>query len=86
MEDSKTEQHLDNSIELISLQIELLSNRCKLEDNRKNIEFEKILEASSLMLQLSRSLNELIITKKILENTKGSPADFLNSIAKGKFS
>lgn len=80
MEDTRAYDYIENTIIAISQQIELLSNKCKLEENKKNVNFEKILEVSSLMLQLSRTLNELIVTKNFLENSNSNPVDVLNSI------
>ena len=78
-EDNKFE-NVDNAIEAITAQIQLLSSRCTLEENKKNTDFDKIIEASSLMLQLARTLNELIATKNFLENSKTNYVDFMNSL------
>lgn len=76
--------HLNSAVESLTSQIELLSSKCKMEDNKKNVDFDKIIEASSLMLQLSRTLNELLITRNFLESSKGNPIDFLNSMMNGR--
>lgn len=83
-EDLQSFEHVDSAIEAITQQIQLLSNRCKLEDNKKSNNFEQIIEASSLMLQLSRTLNELLVTKRFLENSQESPVNFLNSMMNGR--
>lgn len=75
---------IDQAISSITKQINFLSSRCKLEENKKNIDFNKVLEASSLMLQLSRSLNELIVTSEILKKGGSSSVDFLQSFIEGK--
>lgn len=84
-EENKSYHFIDTTIDSISQQIELLSNKCKLESNKKSNNLESILEASSLMLQLSRSLNELLVTKKFLEDSsKGNPNDLFNFIINGR--
>lgn len=77
-------EYIDRAIESITKQIELLSNRCILEDNKKNVDFQNIIEVTSLMLQLSRTLNELLVTKKFLQNDDHNPAEFLHSILNGR--
>lgn len=83
MSENKNKEYIERAIDAITAQIELLSTKCKLEENRKNPNFDKILEASSLMLQLSRSLNELIVTKRFLEENN-SHIDVLSSILNGR--
>ena len=83
MSENKNKEYIERAIDAITTQIELLSTKCKLEENRKNPNFDKILEASSLMLQLSRSLNELIVTKRFLEENN-SHIDVLSSILNGR--
>ena len=83
MSENKNKEYIERVIDAIITQIELLSTKCKLEENRKNPNFDKILEASSLMLQLSRSLNELIVTKRFLEENN-SHIDVLSSILNGR--
>ena len=83
MSENKNKEYIERAIDAIITQIELLSTKCKLEENRKNPNFDKILEASSLMLQLSRSLNELIVTKRFLEENN-SHIDVLSSILNGR--
>ncbi|MNY11995.1 hypothetical protein D3C86_1450530 [compost metagenome] len=83
------EDHIDSAIEALSRQIELLSRRCSLEDNRneKNYKFQELLEASSIMLQLSRTLNELIMTKHMVKNSVGNENNInsmINTILGGR--
>jgi hypothetical protein len=89
---SHREEHVERAIEAITLQIELLSNRCQMVGNKKSeqIKMDTIIEASTLLLQLSRSLNELIITQNALENvsmnkkTQSAQNDVHNIIFKGR--
>lgn len=76
------EDHIDKAIESLSKQIELLSRKCILEDNRneKNYKFQELLEASSIMLQLSRTLNELIMTKHMVKNSNSNVNNIDNMI------
>ncbi|MDF2534282.1 MAG: hypothetical protein K0R18_439 [Bacillales bacterium] len=78
------QDQIDLAINAIVKQIELLSRKCSMEDNRndKNYKFENLIEASSIMLQLSRVLNELTVTQTILKNSNGSNQvdSMLNSI------
>lgn len=70
MDLEESRDSIDRTIESLTSQIELLSKKCCLEANKseKNYKFETLIEASSIMLQLSRTLNELIITKNVLNN------------------
>lgn len=74
MDNEQQKDCLDRTIDAITRQIEILSKKCILEENRndKNYSFEKLIEASSIMLQLSRTLNELLVTQKLLKNSNGS--------------
>lgn len=60
-------ESIEVTINSLVSQIEILSKRCILENNKKNNDFNKTLEASSLMLQLSRTLSELIMIQKSME-------------------
>lgn len=84
MNEDMSFESLDRTIASLTQQIELLSNKCKLEDNKKNTNFEYIIEASSLMLQLSRTLNELLVTRRFLKDSDGDANSFFNSIMHGR--
>ncbi|MNV47560.1 hypothetical protein D3C71_1394320 [compost metagenome] len=74
---------VEKSIESIAKQIEILSSRCQIEENRKtNYNFQNTLDASALMFQLSKSLGELVLIDRVLE--QGEHTDMLNYLAGGR--
>lgn len=76
-------ESIEIAIDSIVSQIELLSRKCKLEDNRVNSSFEKTLEASSLMLQLSRTLSELVLINRSMEMS-GGQGDMMEFLLHGR--
>lgn len=54
-------------IDTVIQQIEMISKRSLLESNRKELDDGYLVELSSIMLQLVRSLNELLLTKQLYE-------------------
>jgi hypothetical protein len=63
------QHNLDSVIECLINQIELISRKIVLEENRsKNNNSDKLIEYSTLLLQTTRSLNELLVVVKNLEN------------------
>ena len=62
-------ESIQKIIDTIVLQIELLSNRCQMEANRKSPK-TNLMEYSSGILQLSKTLSELILIKKVLESNR----------------
>ncbi|MNC06253.1 hypothetical protein D3C81_816150 [compost metagenome] len=74
---------IENSITSVARQIEILSNRCQIEENRNaNYNFQNTLDASALMFQLSKSLGELMLISRVLE--QGEQIDMLNFLTGGK--
>lgn len=58
---------IEIAIDTITQQIEIISKRSLLESNRKELDDGYLVELSSIMLQLIRSLNELLLTKQLYE-------------------
>ena len=67
---------IQKTIDTLILQIEMVSNKCQLETNRKNSRVN-ILEYSSTILQLSRTLSELMLIQRALETNN---ADLMQMI------
>ncbi len=60
---------IQTTIDAIVRQIEMLSHRSQLESNRK-VPKVNLLEYSSIILQLSRTLSELIVIQRALEDNQ----------------
>jgi hypothetical protein len=67
----KNKEIIQVTIDAIVRQISLLSNRSQLESNRKTSKVN-LIEYSATILQLSRTLGELIIIQRALENNLSS--------------
>lgn len=69
MENNK--EILQSAINSIVLQIELLSHKSQLESTRKSPKIN-LMEYSSVMFQLSRTLSELIVIQNVLDSSESS--------------
>lgn len=70
------------TIESLAAHIEFLSMRCRMYDNKRD-GMDEIIELSSLMLQLSRTLNELVVTDTMLRNARVGQTDVLAALVNG---
>ena len=69
---------IQTTIDAIVRQIEMLSHRSQMEANRK-VPKVNLMEYSSIILQLSRTLSELIVIQRALEdNQSGQLTDLIN--------
>ena len=66
MENKET---IQTTIDAIVKQIEMLSHRSQMESNRK-VPKVNLMEYSSIILQLSRTLSELLVIQKALEENR----------------
>lgn len=73
------------TIDSIANQIQILSNKSAMEENRTNKSYniEKTIEVSSIMLQLSRTMGELILIEKTLYGEDKSPGDVFSFLHGG---
>jgi hypothetical protein len=60
---------LQKVIDTLVLQIETISSRCQMDSNRKGQKIN-LMEYSSTMLHLSKTLGELILIKRAIEQGK----------------
>lgn len=75
-------ERIDIAIDTVIQQIEMISSRSILETNRNNLDEGYLVELSSIFLQLVRSLNELLITKRLYE--QGAPNSAIDALINGR--
>ena len=62
-------ENIQKVIDTLVLQIETVSSKCQMETNRKGSKIN-LMEYSATILHLSKTLGELILIKKALEDGK----------------